>query len=342
MIYFNPIAILHKVIRMARIYYDNDADLGILEGKTIAVIGFGNQGSAQAQNMRDSGLDVIIGSRRGRGWDNAEEEGFDVIPIEEAAEKADIVHILIPDEIQADVYKKKIEKNLKEGNALMFSHGFNIRFKCIEPPDFVDVIMVAPKGPGILVRETFLDGFGTPALIAIEQDYTGKAKETVLALAKAIGATRAGVLETTFTEETETDLFGEQVDLCGGVTELIKASFDTLVENGYQPELAYFETLHELKLITDLIQAGGLEYMWTCVSNTAEYGGRTRGKRIITPEVRENMKEILRDIQTDKFAREWINEYKSGLPNLTRMREEDKELLIEKVGARLRKMFVKK
>jgi len=327
---------------MARIYYDNDADLNILKGKTIAVIGFGNQGSAQAQNMKDSGLDVIIGSIKDRSWDDAEEKGFDVMPIEEATEKADIVHILIPDEIQADVYKEKIEKNLRKSNALMFSHGFNIRFKCIKPPDFVDVIMVAPKGPGILVRKTFLDGFGTPALIAVEQDYTKKAKETVLALAKALGATRAGVLETTFTEETETDLFGEQVDLCGGVTELIKASFDTLVENGYQPELAYFETLHELKLITDLIQAGGLEYMWTCVSNTAEYGGRTRGKRIITPKVRENMKEILSDIQTDKFAREWINEYKSGLPNLSRMRKEDKELMIEKVGAKLRKMFVKK
>ncbi len=327
---------------MARIYYDNDADLEILKGKTIAVIGFGNQGAAQAQNMRDSGLNVIIGSIKDRSWDNAGEKGFDVMPIEEAAEKAEIVHILIPDEIQADVYKEKIDKNLTEGNALMFSHGFNIRFKCIKPPEFVDVIMVAPKGPGILVRQTFLDGFGTPALIAVEQDYTEKAKETVLALAKAVGATRAGVLETTFTEETETDLFGEQVDLCGGVTELIKASFDTLVENGYQPELAYFETLHELKLITDLIQAGGLEYMWTCVSNTAEYGGRTRGKKIITPEIRENMKKILKDIQTDKFAREWIDEYKSGLPNLSRMRKEDKELLVEEVGAKLRKMFVKK
>jgi ketol-acid reductoisomerase len=327
---------------MVKVYYDNDADLGVLEGKTIAVIGFGNQGAAQAQNMRDSGLSVIIGSIKDRSWDNAKEKGFEVMPIEEASEKADIIHILIPDELQADVYHEKIEKNLKKGNALMFSHGFNIRFRCIKPPEFVDVIMVAPKGPGILVRQTFLDGFGTPALIAVEQNYTGKAKETVLALAKSLGATRAGVLETTFTEETETDLFGEQVDLCGGVTELIKASFDTLVDNGYQPELAYFETLHELKLITDLIQAGGLEYMWTCVSNTAEYGGRTRGKRIITPETRENMGEILKEIQTDKFANEWINEYKSGLQNLTRMRKEDRELLIEKVGAKLREMFVKK
>jgi ketol-acid reductoisomerase len=327
---------------MVRVYYDQDADLGVLKDKTIAVIGFGNQGAAQAENMRDSGLDVIVGSIKDKSWDSAREKGFDVMSIEEAAGKADIIHILIPDEIQADVYREKIEKKLEKGNALMFSHGFNIRFKCIKPPEFVDVLMVAPKGPGVLVRQTFLDGFGTPALVAVEQDYTGKARETVLALAKALGATRAGVLETTFKEETETDLFGEQVDLCGGVTELIKASFDTLVEDGYQPELAYFETLHELKLITDLIQAGGLEYMWTCVSNTAEYGGRTRGGRIITPKVRENMKKILRDIQSDKFAEEWINEYRSGLPNLSRMRREDRELLIEAVGAKLRKMFVRK
>ena len=326
---------------MTRIYYDNDADLSVLDGKTIAIIGYGNQGSAQAQNMRDSGLNVIIGSIKDRSWENAEKDGFDVMPIGDAAEKADIVHILIPDEIQAQVYGEKIEPGLKEGNALMFSHGFNIRFKTIIPPENIDVIMVAPKGPGILVRKTFTDGFGTPALIAVEQDYSGKAKEMVLALAKAIGSTRAGVLETTFTEETETDLFGEQVDLCGGVTELIKASFDTLVDNGYQPELAYFETLHELKLITDLIQEGGLEYMWSCVSNTAEYGGRTRGKIIIDEHVRENMKKILDDIKNDKFAQEWINEYKTDLPNLKKMREEDKELLIEKVGAELRKMFKK-
>ncbi|MBN2015116.1 MAG: ketol-acid reductoisomerase [Candidatus Altiarchaeota archaeon] len=327
---------------MAKVYYDDDADLSILTDKTIAVIGFGNQGAAQAENMRDSGLNVIIGSIKDASWDNAKAKGFDVMPIEEAAKKAHIVHILIPDEIQADVYKEKIEKNLKEGDALMFSHGFNIRFKAIKPPSFIDVIMVAPKGPGVLVRKTFQEGFGTPALIAVEQDHSGKAKKTVLALAKALGATRAGVLETTFTEETETDLFGEQVDLCGGVTELIKASFETLVENGYQPELAYFETLHELKLITDLIQAGGLEYMWKCVSNTAEYGGRTRGKKIITSDVRENMKKILKDIQTDKFAKEWINEYKAGLPNLKKMREEDAKHRIEVVGKKLREMFIKK
>ena len=327
---------------MTKVYYDDDADLSALEGLKIAIIGYGNQGAGQAQNMRDSGLDVIIGSRGDPSFEKAKEDGFEVLSIAEAAEKADIVHILIPDEVQAETYEKEIKNGLKEGNALMFSHGFNIRFKAIKPPEFVDVMMVAPKGPGVLVRKTYQDGFGTPALIAVEQDHTGKAKERILAIAKAIGATRAGVLETTFTEETETDLFGEQVDLCGGVTELIKASFDTLVEAGYQPELAYFETLHELKLITDLVQAGGLEYMWRCVSNTAEYGGRTRGEKIITGQTRETMKEILADIKSDKFAQEWINEYKQGLPNLSRMRAEDKELPIEKIGAELRKMFRKK
>lgn len=327
---------------MAKLYYDKDADLDILRGRKIAVIGYGNQGSAQALNMRDSGLDVVIGSIKGSSWNNAEKDGFDVMPIATAAKKADIIHILIPDEIQADVYNREIKPNLEEGNSLMFSHGFNIRFRCIIPPKNVDVIMVAPKGPGILVRQTYLDGFGTPALIAVEQDYTKNAKKTVLAMAKALGATKAGVLETTFREETETDLFGEQVDLCGGSTELIKASFDTLVKAGYQPELAYFETLHELKLITDLIQNGGLEYMWLCVSNTAEYGGRTRGKRIIDNNVRKNMKVILKEIRSGKFAKEWINERKSGMKNLNKMRRQDKELQIEKVGARLRRMFARK
>jgi len=328
--------------QMAKIYYDKDANLEVLKGKTIAIIGYGNQGSAQAQNMRDSGLNVIIGSIKDASYDKAVKDGFQVFPIAEAAKKTDIIHILLPDEFQADVYEKEIKENLTNGKTLMFSHGFNIRFKRIVPPNDIDVIMVAPKGPGIRVRETFLEGFGTPALIAVEQNYTGKAKQNVLALAKALGATRAGVIETTFKEETETDLFGEQVDLCGGVTELIKASFDTLVGAGYQPELAYFETLHELKLITDLIQNGGLEYMWACVSNTAEYGGRTRGKKIITAETRKTMKRILKDVQSGKFAEEWVNECKKGIPNLKKMREEDKKLKIEKVGAELRKMFVKK
>jgi len=327
---------------MAKVYYDDDANISILDGKTISIIGYGIQGHAQAQNMRDSGLDVVIGVIKDGTYDLAVEHGFKPVSIEEAAEKGDFVHILIPDEIQADVYNDKIKDNLKEGDTLMFSHGFNIRFKRIIPPEFIDVIMVAPKGPGRLVRQTYLEGFGVPALIAVEQDYTGKAKQNALALAKAIGATRAGVLETTFSEETETDLFGEQVDLCGGCTELIKASFDTLIEAGYQPEIAYFETLHELKLITDLIQKGGIEYMWQNVSNTAEYGGRTRGDRIITKETRATMKEILNDVVSGKFADEWVKEKEAGMPNLKKMREEGKEMPIEKVGAELRKMFVMK
>jgi len=264
------------------------------------------------------------------------------LPIAEAAAKADVVHILLPDEYQAGVYEKEIKPGLEEGNTLMFSHGFNIRFKRIVPPEGVDVIMVAPKGPGILVRQTYLDGFGTPALIAVEKDDSGNAKANVLAFAKALGATRAGVIETSFPEETETDLFGEQVDLCGGLTELIKASFDTLVDAGYQPEIAYFETLHEVKLITDLIQKGGLEYMWTCVSNTAEYGGRTRGERIITAETRQTMKKTLEDIKTGRFADEWIAECEAGQSNLKRMRETDAALPIEKVGKGLREMFISK
>lgn len=327
---------------MAKIYYDKDADLNVLKDKVIAIIGYGNQGSAQAQNMRDSGLNVIIGSIEDSSAEKARKDGFEVCPIEEAAKKADIIHILIPDEFQGDVYKKEIKKGLRPGKTLMFSHGFNIRFRRIKPPSNVDVVMVAPKGPGIRVRETFLEGFGTPALIAVHQDYSGTAKQNVLAIARALGATRVGVIETTFSEETETDLFGEQVDLCGGATELIKASYDTLVEAGYQPEVAYFETLHELKLITDLIQKGGLEYMWKCVSNTAEYGGRTRGRKIITDKTRKAMKKILKDVKTGKFAREWVKECENGMPNLKKMREEDRKLEVEKVGAELREMFVKK
>jgi len=327
---------------MAKMYYDKDADMSVLDEKTIAVIGYGNQGSSQALNMRDSGLEVIIGAKKGKGFDAAKEAGFDVMPIDAAAKKAQVIHMLVPDEVQAGIYKESIEKNLDEGNALMFSHGFNIRFKAIVPPEYVDVLMVAPKGPGILVRQTYLDGFGTPALIAIEQNYTGEAKHIALAVAKALGSTRAGVLETTFAEETETDLFGEQVDLCGGATEMIKASFYTLVEAGYKPEIAYFETLHELKLITDLIQKGGIEYMWKCVSNTAEYGGRTRGKRIIDEHVKKNMLEVLKEIQSGKFAKEWMDECKNGMPNLTRLRKDESEIQIEKVGADLRRMFSKK
>lgn len=327
---------------MTKIYYDDDADLSVLDGKTIAIIGYGNQGGPQAQNMKDSGLNVIIGSIEDEFAEKARDDGFEVMPISDAAEKADIIHILIPDEYQAGMYEKDVKAHMTAGKTLMFSHGFNIRFEKIKPPAEVDVIMVAPKGPGVLVRQTYLDGFGTPALIAVQQDASGKAKENVLAIAKALGSTRAGVIETTFPEETETDLFGEQVDLCGGVTELMKASFDTLVDAGYQPEIAYFEVLHEMKLITDLIQAGGLEYMWKCVSNTAEYGGRTVGKKIITEETRETMKQVLADVKSGKFADEWVSECENGLPNLKQMREEDAKLKIEVVGAKLRKMFVTK
>jgi len=327
---------------MAEIYYDNDADLSVLKGKKVAIIGYGIQGHAQAQNMRDSGVDVVIGLIKDPSWDMAIEHGFEPVSIEDAAAQGDFIHILIPDELQADVYNEKIKDNLEKGNTLMFSHGFNIRFKKIVPPEYIDVIMVAPKGPGRLVRETYNDGFGVPALIAVEQDYTGDAKKNALAIAKAIGATRAGVIETTFTEETETDLFGEQADLCGGCTELILASYQTLVDAGYQPEIAYFETLHELKLITDLIQAGGIEHMWKNVSNTAEYGGRTRGKKIITEQTRENMKQMLEDVKSGKFAEEWIAEKDAKMPNLRRMREEGAGMQIEKVGAELRKMFVRK
>jgi ketol-acid reductoisomerase len=327
---------------MARIYYDDDIDLNVLKDDTVAVIGYGIQGHAQAQNMRDSGLNVICGLREGGGsWEKAGAQKFQVCSLEEAASKADIVHMLIPDEVQPRVYEKYVKNGLEEGNALSFSHGFNIRFKQIMPPDDVDVIMMAPKGPGAIVRREFVSGFGVPALVAVERDYTGKAKERALALAKANGASRAGVLETTFSEETETDLFGEQADLCGGCAELITASFETLLEAGYQPEIAYFECLHELKLIVDLIYSKGIEGMWQNVSNTAEYGGRTRGKMIINEQSRKAMKKLLADIQKDGFAKEWVEENRAGLKNLKRLREEGKKHEIETVGARLRAMMKK-
>lgn len=325
---------------MARIYRDEDIDLGVLEGEKIAIIGYGSQGRAQALNMRDSGLDVVVGVRKGgRSWELASRDGMEVREIPEAARLGDIVHMLVPDEVQPDVYEKYIKDNLQEGNALCFSHGFNIRFKQIIPPEYVDVIMVAPKGPGAMVRKLYEEGFGVPALIAVEQDYTGRAKERVLALAKAIGAGRAGIIETTFAEETETDLFGEQVDLCGGVTELILAAFEILVEAGYQPEVAYFETLHELKLIVDLIYQKGLYGMWQSVSNTAKYGGLTRRKRIINELSRREMKKILEEIRSGEFAREWILENKANRPVLRSLMEQEKEHLIEKVGRELRKMM---
>lgn len=325
---------------MAKVYYEKDANLEVLKGKKIAIIGYGSQGHAQAQNLRDSGLDVIVSEVEGTdNYQLAVEHGFKPVPCAQAAKEADIIQILIPDTVQGKVYKKDIEPNLKEGNALVFSHGFNIRFKEIIPPDNIDVLMVAPKGPGHLVRRMFTEGKGTPALVAVEQDYTGKAKDIALAYAKGIGCTRAGVIETTFTEETETDLFGEQVILCGGVSELIKAAFDTLVEAGYQPEIAYFECLHELKLITDLIYEGGITWMRYSVSDTAEYGDLTRGKRVISQAVRDEMKKILSEVKDGSFAKEWIAENEAGCPKFNGLREKEKKHLIEKVGKELRSMM---
>ncbi len=328
---------------MAKVYYEKDADLSALDGKKIAVIGYGNQGRGQALNLRDSGLDVVVGIRPGGKSDKlAKEDGIATMTVKDAAEAADIIHILIPDEVQAKVYSEEIESGIKEGNAVSFSHGFNIRFGRITPPEGVDVFMIAPKGPGFMVREVYEEGFGVPALVAVEKDESGKAKEIALAFAKGIGATRAGVIETTFTEETETDLFGEQVDLCGGIASMITSAFETLVKNGYQPEIAYFEVLHEMKLITDLIQSGGIENMWEKVSNTAEYGGRTRGSWVINKESVANMQKALDQIKSGEFAKEFIAECDAGMPNMKRMREESQSHQIEQVGKGLRGMFDKK
>ena len=325
---------------MAKVYYDKDADLGILKDKTIAIIGYGNQGGAQAQNLRDSGLNVIIAEVEGTpNWKNAQEANFEVMAAAEAAKKADIVQILIPDELQSGVYKQSIKRYMKKGKALMFSHGFNIHFRAIKPPKDVDVIMVAPKGPGFMVRETYKDGAGVPCLVAVAQDASGKAKETALAYAKGIGGTRAGVFETTFKEEVETDLFGEQTVLCGGCTSLVKAGFETLVEAGYSPEMAYFECCHELKLIVDLIYKQGLLGMRKAISNTAEYGDLTVGPKIIDEKVKKRMKKALARIQSGAFAREWIKENKEGCKNFNALREKDKNHQIEKVGAELRGMM---
>jgi len=325
---------------MAKIYYEKDADLGVLKEKLIAIVGYGNQGHAQAQNLRDSGLKVIVGELEGSpGWMRAEEAGFEVETAKKVAQEADIIQILIPDEFQAKLYQTDILPLLKKGNALGFSHGFNIHFHQIVPPQWVDIFMVAPKGPGVLLRRTYEEGKGVPCLIAIEQDTSGLAKEIALAYAKGIGGTRAGVIETTFREETETDLFGEQVVLCGGVTALIKAGFETLVEAGYQPEMAYFECLHELKLIVDLLQESGLSGMRSAISNTAQYGDLTRGPRIITQKTREEMRKILREIQSGQFAREWIMENQTNQPVFNALTKKDEEHLIEKVGKKLRGMM---
>lgn len=323
---------------MVKIYYDRDANLDVLKDKTISIIGYGNQGNAQSNNMRDSGCNVIIGNVRDDPfWKQAVEDGFDVYEISEAAKRGDIVHMLIPDEIQAQVYREQIADAMATGKVLCFSHGFNIHFKQIRPPKDVDVIMIAPKAPGAILRRSYQHGSGTPGLLAVEQDASGRAKEIALAMAKAAGLTRIGVVETTFKEEVETDLFGEQVVLVGGVSELIKAGFETLVDSGYQPEIAYFECLNELKLIVDLIYERGIEGMMKAVSNTAEYGGRTRGPRVIDERARETMKEILKDIQDESFAKEWIAESQRGVPELRKAREAAKEHLIEKVGRELRK-----
>ncbi|HAY21103.1 MAG TPA: ketol-acid reductoisomerase [Desulfobacterales bacterium] len=325
---------------MAKSYYDKDADLGLLKGKKVAVIGYGSQGHAQAQNLRDSGIEVIVSELPGTAnYQLALEHGFKPVDAASAAKEGDIIQILIPDDAQATLYKIAIAPNLSEGKALLFSHGFNIHYTQIVPPPTIDVIMVAPKGPGHLVRREFERGAGVPALIAVFQDFSGKAKEKALAYAKGIGATRAGVIETTFKEETETDLFGEQVVLCGGVSELVRAGFDTLVEAGYQPEIAYFECLHELKLIVDLFYEGGISYMRYSVSDTAEYGDLTRGRRVITEETRKEMKKILEEVQNGQFAKEWILENQANRPQFNALRKRDQEHLIEKVGKQLRAMM---
>lgn len=325
---------------MAVMYYEKDCNLSLLDGKTVAIIGYGSQGHAHAQNLRDSGVKVIIGLYNGsKSWKTAEADGFEVYVSAEAAKKADIIMMLINDEKQAETYAKDIAPNLEAGNSLVFAHGFNIHYKQIVPPPDVDVWMIAPKGPGHTVRSQYLEGKGVPDLIAVYQDATGHAKELGLAYALGIGGARAGVLETTFKEETETDLFGEQAVLCGGVSELMKAGFDTLVEAGYQPESAYFECVHEMKLIVDLVNRGGLSFMRFSISDTAEYGDYCVGKRIITDATRAEMKKVLSEIQDGTFAKNWINENKSGRPTFTARREAEKKELVETVGANLRKMM---
>jgi len=325
---------------MAKVYYDGDADLGLLQGKRIAVVGFGSQGHAHALNLRDSGLAVTVALYPGsKSWPRAQEAGLPVTTVAEAAREADIIVMLAPDQAQRQIYEESIAPHLRPGQMLMFAHGFNIHFRQLLPPPEVDVTMVAPKGPGHRLRELFVQGLGTPALVAVHQDATGQAKALALAYAKGIGCTRAGVIETTFAEETETDLFGEQVVLCGGVSALIKAAFETLVEAGYQPEVAYFECLHELKLIVDLIYEGGLSYMRYSVSDTAEYGDYTRGPRVIDEHVRRTMREILEEIRSGRFAREWVLENQAGRPVFLALRERDARHPIEEVGKRLRAMM---
>jgi ketol-acid reductoisomerase len=322
------------------IFYDSDADLSLLEGRTIAIIGYGSQGHAHALNLRDSGMEVVVGLRPdSASRAEADGEGLTVLDVADAASRGDVVMILLPDERQAEVWAAEIADGIADGNLLLFAHGFTIHFGQIEPPPSVDVGMVAPKGPGHLVRRQFAQGAGVPCLIAVHQDATGSAHDLVLAYAKGIGGTRAGVIETTFKDECETDLFGEQSVLCGGLTELVRAGFDTLVEAGYDPRLAYFECLHEVKLIVDLMYEKGITGMRDSISNTAEYGDMTRGKKVITAETRRAMRKILDDIQSGEFAKEWIAENRAGRENFQRMREEGKAHQVERVGSDLRTMM---
>jgi ketol-acid reductoisomerase len=325
---------------MATIYYEDDCDLTLLEGKVIGIVGYGSQGHAQAQNLRDSGCQVIVAEAEGsHGWQQAQADGFEVMLASELAGKADIIMMLAPDTLQASIYNQAIKAGLTTGKMLMFAHGFNIHYGQITPPADVDVTMIAPKCPGHILRQLYTEGIGPPALLAVQQEGSGKAKEIALAYAKGIGCSHAGILETTFAEETETDLFGEQAVLVGGVSDLVKAGFDTLVDAGYQPEIAYFECLHELKLIVDLVYKGGMENMHYSVSDTAEYGGITRGPRVIDEAVREEMGEILAEIQDGSFAKEWILENQAGRPVYNALKRMESEELIEEVGAELRQMM---
>ncbi|MDA0988400.1 MAG: ketol-acid reductoisomerase [Chloroflexi bacterium] len=325
---------------MAVIYYENDADLSLLNGKTVGIIGYGSQGHAHALSLKDSGVNVMVGLYEGSSsWPKAEEAGLRVGTVSDVAKQADVIMMLVPDHLQSRIYGESIQPNMGKGKTLMFAHGFNIHYKQIIPGPEIDVSMVAPKAPGHRMREIFVQGSGVPGLLAIHQDPSGNAKGIALAYARGVGSTRAGVLETTFKEETETDLFGEQTVLCGGVTSLIKAGFETLVEAGYQPESAYFECMHELKLIVDLIYQGGLEYMRYSVSDTAEYGDYSRGPRVVDEHVKENMKRVLAEIQDGTFAREWIAENDEGRPRFNKMRQQDAEHPIEQVGKTLREMM---
>jgi len=325
---------------MAKIYYDSDADLTLLKEKVVGIIGYGSQGHAQAQNLRDSGCQVMVAEAEGsQGWKNAKEAGFRVLEAADVAKEADIIAMLVPDTLQRDIYYRSIEEGLAPDNMLMFAHGFNIHYGQIMPPPDIDVTMIAPKCPGHMLRQLYTEGIGPPALVAVHQDASGKARDIALAYAKGIGCSRAGVLETTFAEETETDLFGEQTVLCGGVSALVKAGFETLVEAGYQPEIAYFECFHELKLIVDLMYQGGLGYMRYSVSDTAEYGDYTRGPRVIDDMVKDEMEQILAEIQDGSFAKEWILENQAGRPVYNALKRMDEEHLIELIGEELRRMM---